>query len=394
MSSQCQTIPRCLFSVAPVKGGLAEKGEDSWRRNPSRPSTILNWSSGFSPQVEEPWEVLLQRYLEMAIDTGHFIVKQEWPERTDMAEDIALESFGKAHFGLHTFNQDLSFPAWLRTIVANTARDRIRKERGPKYSRHTHHTDHLDEMATDEETPVSSLIHREDRDFARRHMETMLHSLTHSEQELLLDRFLRRLPIDVIAGKLHLAEQTVRGNLTRAKQTLLRKLNLPENLTNREVEQLLLPIVQALHISLDDVVQAAPQEGPFNQLKPQPWNGMVRMPLARQIGPIQAFKLIVPAGRSQPDPQAHDGRMWMYVLSGSLRLVLGENDLQVRVGESAEFCTRLPHWFGNNCQDPAEVLCLFGRQGEQIRPRVVPSTRHSGDQVAATVPSVDTLYTR
>jgi len=189
-------------------------------------------------QVEEPWEVLLQRYLEMAIDTGHFIVKQEWPERTDMAEDIALESFGKAHFGLHTFNQDLSFPAWLRTIVANTARDRIRKERGPKYSRHTHHTDHLDEMATDEETPVSSLIHREDRDFARRHMETMLHSLTHSEQELLLDRFLRRLPIDVIAGKLHLAEQTVRGNLTRAKQTLLRKLNLPENLTNREVEQL------------------------------------------------------------------------------------------------------------------------------------------------------------
>ncbi|MEW1569488.1 XRE family transcriptional regulator [Streptomyces sp. NPDC093509] len=158
--------------------------------------------------------------------------------------------------------------------------------------------------------------------------------------------------------------------------------------------ELLLPIVQALHISLDDVVQAAPQEGPFNQLKPQPWNGMVRMPLARQIGPIQAFKLIVPAGRSQPDPQAHDGRMWMYVLSGSLRLVLGENDLQVRVGESAEFCTRLPHWFGNNCQDPAEVLCLFGRQGEQIRPRVVPSTRHSGDQVAATVTSVDTLYTR
>lgn len=157
--------------------------------------------------------------------------------------------------------------------------------------------------------------------------------------------------------------------------------------------EILLPIVQALRISLDDVVQAAPQEGPFNQLKPQPWNGMVRMPLARQIGPIQAFKLIVPAGRIQPDLQAHDGHMWMYVLSGSLRLVLGDNDLQVRVGESAEFCTRVPHWFGNNCQDQAEVLCLFGRQGEQVRPRVVPSARRSGDQTTDPGTSIETIYT-
>ncbi|WP_331750194.1 XRE family transcriptional regulator (plasmid) [Streptomyces sp. NBC_01707] len=157
--------------------------------------------------------------------------------------------------------------------------------------------------------------------------------------------------------------------------------------------ELLLPIVQALRISLDDVVQAVPQEGPFNQLKPQPWNGMVRLPLARQIGPIQAFKLVVPVGRAHPDPQSHDGRMWLYVLSGSLRLVLGDKDLQVRVGESAEFCTRVPHWFGNNCHEPVEALCLFGRQGEQVRPIVTPSTAgHSRDSAAATLPSPNTLH--
>ncbi|WP_377267631.1 helix-turn-helix domain-containing protein [Peterkaempfera sp. SMS 1(5)a] len=159
--------------------------------------------------------------------------------------------------------------------------------------------------------------------------------------------------------------------------------------------ELLLPITQALRIGLDDVVQAAPQEGPFNRLMPQPWNGMVRLPLARQIGPIQAFKLIVPVGRAEPDPQTHEGHMWMYVLSGSLRLLLGDKDLQVRVGESAEFSTRLPHWFGNSGQEPAEVLCLFGRQGEQVRPRVMPPVAgHSGDSPVATASAQQAPYGR
>ncbi|WP_107490426.1 cupin domain-containing protein [Streptomyces sp. ok210] len=76
-----------------------------------------------------------------------------------------------------------------------------------------------------------------------------------------------------------------------------------------------------------------------------------------------------------------------------MRLVLGEKDLQVRVGESAEFSTRLPHWFGNNCQEPAEAICLFGRQGEQIRPVVTPSTAGQSP-AAATLPSTDTLYSQ
>ncbi|MGW4518924.1 helix-turn-helix domain-containing protein [Streptomyces sp. NPDC004393] len=136
--------------------------------------------------------------------------------------------------------------------------------------------------------------------------------------------------------------------------------------------ELLLPITQALRIALDDVIHVAPQEGPFNRLAPQPWNGMVRLPLALEIGPIQSFKLIVPPGRTDPDPQIHEGHMWMYVLSGRLRLVLNDMDLQVRAGESAEFSTRMAHWFGNSGQEPAEALCLFGRQGERIRRRVAP----------------------
>jgi transcriptional regulator with XRE-family HTH domain len=149
--------------------------------------------------------------------------------------------------------------------------------------------------------------------------------------------------------------------------------------------ELLLPIMQALRISLDDIIQAAPAEGPFNRLTPQPWNGMVRLPLARKVGPIQAWKLIVPVGRTRPDPQTHEGHMWMYILSGRMRLILGDEDIQVRVGESAEFSTRLPHWFGNDGPEPAEVLCLFGRQGEQVRARVMASGANAGGYPAGAV---------
>lgn len=151
--------------------------------------------------------------------------------------------------------------------------------------------------------------------------------------------------------------------------------------------ELMLPIIQVLGISLNDVVQVEPNEGRFNPLAPHPWNGVVRLSLTRAIGPVQVWKLVIPGGRDQPDPQVHEGHMWMYVMSGRMYLVLGEEELQVRVGESAEFNTRVPHWYGNTGQEPAEVLCLYGRQGEQVRPRVVTSSPTSGGY-----PSVDVAF--
>lgn len=141
--------------------------------------------------------------------------------------------------------------------------------------------------------------------------------------------------------------------------------------------ELMLPIIQALRISLNDVLQMDPHEGEFNPLAPHPWNGVVRLSLTRAIGPVQVWKLVIPGGRAQPDPQSHEGHMWMYVMSGRMYLVLGKEELQVKVGESAEFNTRVPHWYGNTGQEPAEVLCLYGRQGEQVRPRVVTSSPSS-----------------
>jgi hypothetical protein len=49
--------------------------------------------------------------------------------------------------------------------------------------------------------------------------------------------------------------------------------------------------------------------------------------------------------------------------------VLGDHDLVLGPGEAAEFDTRVPHWFGSTGDQAAEILSLFGPQGERVHAR-------------------------
>jgi hypothetical protein len=57
------------------------------------------------------------------------------------------------------------------------------------------------------------------------------------------------------------------------------------------------------------------------------------------------------------------------------QLVLGSG---VRVGgssgpgEVARFETQVPHWFGSTGDEPAEILSIFGRPGEQTNMPTAP----------------------
>jgi len=73
--------------------------------------------------------------------------------------------------------------------------------------------------------------------------------------------------------------------------------------------------------------------------------------------------------------QTHEGYEWIYLLSGRLRLLLGEHDLMLVPGEAAEFDTRVPHLFNNPGPEPAEAITLFGPQGERLHVRARPSSR-------------------
>ncbi len=139
--------------------------------------------------------------------------------------------------------------------------------------------------------------------------------------------------------------------------------------------ELLLPLARAHRVPLDELV-GAPQTGdPRVHLKPSTRHGMTVVPLSQQPGPLQAYKMVLAAGPSkrQPHLQSHEGYEWLYVLSGRLRLVLGEHDLVLGRGEAAEFDTRVPHWFGNAGTQAVEYLTLFGRQGERVHLRTGPA---------------------
>jgi transcriptional regulator with XRE-family HTH domain len=139
-----------------------------------------------------------------------------------------------------------------------------------------------------------------------------------------------------------------------------------ENGQRRPSLELLLPLAQAYRIPLDDLVGAPEVGDPRIRLKPRRVHGRTVLPLTRQPNGVQAWKIVIPARQSTPQPRAHDGYEWLYVLSGRMRLVLGAQDLVLGVGEAAEFDTQVPHWFGSTGEGSAEVLSIFGRPGERM----------------------------
>jgi transcriptional regulator with XRE-family HTH domain len=136
--------------------------------------------------------------------------------------------------------------------------------------------------------------------------------------------------------------------------------------------ELLLPIARAHEVALDELVGAPPVRDPRVRTQPLVRHGRTYWPLTRQPGGLQAFKVLVPQAKEEPEPRTHEGYEWLYVMSGRLRLVLGDHDFVLTSGEAVEFDTRVPHWFGSTGEGPAEFLSLFGPQGERMHVRARP----------------------
>lgn len=143
----------------------------------------------------------------------------------------------------------------------------------------------------------------------------------------------------------------------------------------RATLELLLPLAKVHGVPLDDLVGAPEVGDPRIRLRPVKAHGQTILPLSRQSGGLQAFKHVLPAGprHEHPAPKTHEGFEWLYVLSGRLRFVLGDHDIELVAGEVVEFDTRTPHWFGRADSRGVEFLSLFGRQGERMHVRTRPT---------------------
>jgi transcriptional regulator with XRE-family HTH domain len=135
--------------------------------------------------------------------------------------------------------------------------------------------------------------------------------------------------------------------------------------------ELLLPLAEAHQVPLDELVGAPEVGDPRIRLKPRVRNGRLVFPLTQQTSGLQVWKVVIPPQRDR-ELRTHEGYEWLYVLSGRMRLILGEHDITMSPGEVAEFDTRLPHWFGPADGVPVEILSVHGSRGQRMHVRAAP----------------------
>lgn len=129
-------------------------------------------------------------------------------------------------------------------------------------------------------------------------------------------------------------------------------------------------LARALGVRADDLLGAPPVQDPRVRPAPVTQDGMTMWPLNQhpdRTGP-HAFKIRLPERRTSPDLRTHEGYDWLYVLTGRVRLLLGEDEFLLEPGDAAEFSTWTPHWIGA-VDGPADLIGIFGPHGERVHLR-------------------------
>lgn len=129
--------------------------------------------------------------------------------------------------------------------------------------------------------------------------------------------------------------------------------------------ELLVPLTRQLGIRVDDLLQP---DTPDPRVRRRAFRraGLHVVPLAPEGSSIHTYKITFPVRARLPALRVHDGYEWLYVLSGRLRLRLGEQDLTLARGEAAEFDTRVPHSLSASGSRPATVISIFNEEGARL----------------------------
>jgi transcriptional regulator with XRE-family HTH domain len=154
----------------------------------------------------------------------------------------------------------------------------------------------------------------------------------------------------------------------------------------------LLRVAAALGVEVDELL-AAPQEpepgkvvrGASAPLYEQ--GGLRFQSLIPEAGPegLAAVRIVFPADRVDPEYKEHEGEEWIYVLSGRIRLSLGEESTVLEPGDAAYFDGLLPHRWDVLGEDDAEILMVGCGLRTTIPRRMHPLTQgHQGLDISGT----------
>ncbi|MFZ1361938.1 MAG: XRE family transcriptional regulator [Candidatus Nanopelagicales bacterium] len=126
--------------------------------------------------------------------------------------------------------------------------------------------------------------------------------------------------------------------------------------------ELLVPLTRNLGVRIDDLLTYDVPD-PRISRPMQDLGDMKVTPLAPEGSSVKTYKIKFLPVKKIPDLKVHDGYEWLYVVSGRLRLILGNQDLVLGPGEAAEFDTRVPHALFAEGRRAVEVISIFSETG-------------------------------
>lgn len=173
-------------------------------------------------------------------------------------------------------------------------------------------------------------------------------------------------------------EQIVRTRLRSLRTTLglsLDELAARTNLSPSTISRVetgkrtisldvLLPLATALQVDLDALLDVRGDDDVVIRPVPNCSGERTTWMLSRPTASTVAVKMRIEPARGTTAQGVHPGRDWFFVISGQVRLSLGEREITVQAGESAEFATMTPHALAA-VDGPAELIMIFDRDGQR-----------------------------
>ena len=127
---------------------------------------------------------------------------------------------------------------------------------------------------------------------------------------------------------------------------------------------ILLPLATALQVDLDTLLYVHSDHDVVIRPTPSSSGERTTWMLSRLTGTTIAVKVRLEPTQRPATRQVHPGHDWLFVVTGRVRLSLGEREIVVETGQAAEFATLTPHAV-NAIDEPAELIMIFDRDGHR-----------------------------
>ena len=127
---------------------------------------------------------------------------------------------------------------------------------------------------------------------------------------------------------------------------------------------ILLPLAAAMGVDLDELLDVRGDDDVVIRPTPGSSGDRTIWMLSRPTGSTTAVKLRLEPTTRTEQQRVHPGHDWFFVISGQVRLLLGDREITVQAGEAAEFGTMTPHAV-TAVDGPAELIMIFDRDGQR-----------------------------